>query len=96
MDIRELLSIAADDIEDLPTYLGNVNDAFNLFNDGQVALLEQAQAESAEWKKKYEETAAKNYELIMAETGTPEDNGENSEGEEKSLEDIVAENLKED
>lgn len=95
MDLLELLGL--DEIEDYEGWCNDVKAAWPIYNDGQVAAIEQATAETAQWKDKYEEAAAKNYELIMAETGKTEEveSTEEEPEEEKSLEEIVQENLKE-
>lgn len=93
MDIFELLAGMTDEIEDYPAYLANINDAFTSYNDGQVALIEQRNQEIEELRRENTDLKAKNYELIMAETGKSEDEKEPEEDEELSIEDRVKENL---
>lgn len=93
MDIFELLAGITDEIEDYPAYLSNLNDAFTSYNDGQVALIEQRNQEIEELRRENADLKVKNYELIMAETGKPEEEEEPDEEEELSIEDKVKENL---
>lgn len=93
MDIFELLAGISDEIEDYPAYLSNINDAFTTYNDGQVALIEQHNQEIEELRRENTDLKAKNYELIMAETGKTEDEEEPEEDEELTIEDKVKENL---
>jgi hypothetical protein len=93
VDIFELLAGITDEIEDYPAYLVNINDAFTSYNDGQVALIEQRNQEIEELRRENTDLKAKNYELIMAETGKSEDEEEPEEDEELSIEDRVKENL---
>lgn len=91
MDIFELLAGITGEIEDYPAYLSNINDAFTSYNDGQVALIEQRNQEIEELRHENTDLKAKNYELIMAETGKTEE--EEEPDEESSIEDKVKENL---
>lgn len=93
MDIFELLAGITDEIEDYPAYLANINDAFTSYNDGQVALIEQRNQEIEELRRENTDLKAKNYELIMAETGKSEEEEEPAEDEELTIEDRVKENL---
>lgn len=93
MDIFELLAGITDEIEDYPEYLSNINDAFTAYNDGQVALIEQRSQEIEELRRENTDLKAKNYELIMAETGKSEEEEESEETEELTIEDRVKENL---
>ena len=93
MDIFELLAGITDEIEDYPAYLSNINDAFTSYNDGQVALIEQRNQEIEELRRENTDLKAKNYELIMAETGKSEEEEEPDEDEELTIEDRVKENL---
>ena len=93
MDIFELLAGISDEIEDYPAYLSNINDAFTSYNDGQVALIEQRNQEIEELRHENTDLKAKNYELIMAETGKGEEEEEPEETEELTIEDKVKENL---
>lgn len=93
MDIFELLAGITDEIEDYPAYLANINDAFTSYNDGQVALIEQRNQEIEELRRENTDLKAKNYELIMAETGKSEKEEEPDEEEELTIEDKVKENL---
>lgn len=93
MDIFELLSGITDEIEDYPAYLSNINDAFTSYNDGQVALIEQRNQEIEELRRENTDLKAKNYELIMAETGKIDEEEEPEEDEELTIEDRVKENL---
>lgn len=93
MDIFELLAGITNEIEDYPGYLANINDAFTSYNDGQVALIEQRNQEIEELRRENTDLKAKNYELIMAETGKPEEEDKPAEDEELTIEDRVKENL---
>ena len=93
MDIFELLAGITDEIEDYPAYLANINDAFTSYNDGQVALIDQRNQEIEELRRENTDLKAKNYELIMAETGKAEEEEEPEEDEELTIEDKVKENL---
>ena len=94
MDIFELLAGITEEIEDYPAYLSNINDAFTSYNDGQVALIEQRNQEIEELRRENTDLKAKNYELIMAETGKSEEAEEEpEETEELTIEDKVKENL---
>lgn len=93
MDIFELLAGITEEIEDYPAYLSNINDAFTSYNDGQVALIEQRNQEIEELRRENTDLKAKNYELIMAETGKTEEEEEPEETEELTIEDKVKENL---
>lgn len=93
MDIFELLAGISDEIEDYPAYLTNINDAFTSYNDGQVALIEQRNQEIEDLRRENTGLKAKNYELIMAETGKSEEEEEPDEEEELTIEDKVKENL---
>lgn len=94
MDIFELLAGITDEIEDYPAYLSNINDAFTSYNDGQVALIEQRNQEIEELRRENTDLKAKNYELIMAETGKSEEEDEApEETDELTIEDKVKENL---
>ena len=93
MDIFELLAGITEEIEDYPAYLANINDAFSSYNDGQVALIEQRNQEIEELRRENTDLKAKNYELIMAETGKTEEPEESEETEELSIEEKVKENL---
>lgn len=93
MDIFELLEGISDEIEDYPAYLTNINDAFTLYNDGQVALIEQRNQEIEDLRRENTDLKAKNYELIMAETGKGEKKEDPDEEEELTIEDKVKENL---
>lgn len=93
MDIFELLAGITDEIEDYPAYLSNINDAFTSYNDGQVALIEQRNQENDELRRENTDLKAKNYELIMAETGKTEPEEEPKDDEELTIEDKVKENL---
>lgn len=93
MDIFELLEGITDEIEDYPAYLASINDAFTAYNDGQVALIEQRNQDIEELRRENTDLKARNYELIMAETGKTEEEGEPDEEEELTIEDKVKENL---
>lgn len=93
MDIFELLAGITDEIEDYPAYLSNINDAFTSYNDGQVALIEQRNQEIEDLRRENTDLKAKNYELIMAETGKTEEVDEASEEDEMTIEDKIKENL---
>lgn len=93
MDIFELLAGITEEIEDYPAYLSNINDAFTSYNDGQVALIEQRNQEIEDLRRENIDLKAKNYELIMAETGKSEEEYDAPEEDEMTIEDKVKENL---
>lgn len=93
MDIFELLAGISEEIEDYPAYLSNINDAFTSYNDGQVALIEQRNQEIEDLRRENTDLKAKNYELIMAETGKSEEEEDPEEEDELTIEDLVKENL---
>lgn len=93
MDIFELLAGITDEIEDYPAYLSNIDEAFTSYNDGQVALIEQRNQEIEELRRENTDLKAKNYELIMAETGKGEEEEEPDKEEELTIEDKVKDNL---
>jgi hypothetical protein len=67
MTLDELL--AMEEVEDWGAWRGEVSNAYQTVNAGFNARVEELESEVAEWKKKYEETAAHNYELMRAVTG---------------------------
>lgn len=93
MDIFELLAGITEEIEDYPAYLSNINDAFTSYNDGQVALIEQRNQEIEDLRRENIGLKAKNYELIMAETGKSEEENDAPEEDEMPIEDKVKANL---
>ena len=93
MDIFELLAGITDEIEDYPAYLSIINEAFTSYNDGQVALIEQRNQEIEELRRENTELKAKNYEIIMAETGKAEEEEDPAEEEKLTIEDKVKETL---
>lgn len=93
MDIFELLAGITDEIGDYPAYLSNINEAFTSYNDGQVALIEQRNQEIEDLRRENTDLKAKNYELIMAETGKAEEVDDAPEEDEMTIEDKVKENL---
>lgn len=93
MDIFELLAGITEEIEDYPAYLSNIDDAFTSYNEGQVALIEQRNQEIEELRRENTDLKAKNYELIMAETGKSKEEEEPDEEEELTIEDKVKDNL---
>lgn len=93
MTLDELL--AMDEIEDLSEWRNGVSQGVADLSAGMQARLSELEGKLAEAESRYQETAARNYELMIAATAPADDDGE--EGEEtqediaeKSIEDLFA------
>lgn len=71
MTLEELL--AMEEVEDWGAWRGDVANAYQNVSAGYNAKVEELEASVADWKKKYEETAAHNYELMRAVTSEKKD-----------------------
>ena len=95
MEFRDLVFL--DEIEDMDGWRGELREAFGLYDDGVKARIAELENAVYELEEKYKETAAKNYELMLAVTDTPSDEPETGEdGEEVDIESVVLENIKGD
>lgn len=91
MTIEELL--AMEDIEDMGVWKDSIRDEYANVSEGYQAKVKEMEATIAELEKKYEETAARNYELMLAVTDKPE--AETEEAEEVDAEEEAAEAIEE-
>lgn len=82
MTLDELL--AMDEIEDLSEWRNGVSQGVADLSAGMQARLSELEEKLAEAERRYQETAARNYELMIAATA-PAD-GEGGEGEESQEE----------
>ena len=93
MTLDELL--AMDEIEDLPEWRAGVSQGVADLSAGMQARLSELEEKLAEAERRYQETAARNYELMIAATAPAADEseeGEESQEEiaEKSIYDLFA------
>lgn len=93
MTLDELL--AMDEIEDLPEWRDSVSKGVADLSAGMQARLSELEEKLTEAERKYQETAARNYELMVAATAPTGDEGsepEESQEEiaEKSIDDLFA------
>lgn len=93
MTLDELL--AMDEIEDLPEWRNGVSQGVADLSAGMQARLSELEDKLAEAERRYQETAARNYELMVAATAPAADEG--GEGEEsqeeiaeRSIDDLFA------
>lgn len=91
MTLDELLSI--DEIEDLSEWRNGVSQGVADLSAGMQARLSELEEELAEAERKYQATAARNYELMIAATAPAADEGEEGEESqeeiaEKSIDDL--------
>lgn len=93
MTLDELL--AMDEIEDLSEWRNGVSQGVADLSAGMQARISELEEKLAEAERRYQETAARNYELMLAATAPTE--GEGEEGEEspeeiaeKSIADLFA------
>lgn len=93
MTLDELL--AMDEIEDLSEWRNGVSQGVADLSAGMQARLSELEEKLTEAERKYQEVAARNYELMVAATAPAADEGE--EGEEtqeeiaeKSIDDLFA------
>lgn len=92
MTLDELL--AMDEIEDLTEWRNGVSQGVADLSAGMQARLSELEEKLTEAERRYQETAARNYELMIAATA-PADEGEEGEESqeeiaEKSIEDLFA------
>lgn len=93
MTLDELL--AMDEIEDLSEWRNGVSQGVADLSAGMQARLSELEDKLAEAERKYQETAARNYELMVAATAPAPDEGEAGEASqeeiaEKSIDDLFA------
>lgn len=93
MTLDELL--AMDEIEDLTEWRNSVSQGVADLSAGMRARLSEIEEKLAESERKYQETAARNYELMVAATAPAGDEGRDTEEspeeiEKKSIDDLFA------
>ena len=93
MTLDELL--AMDEIEDLPAWRNGVSQGVADLSAGMQARLSELEEKLTEAERRYQETAARNYELMVAATAPAADEGEEGEESqeeiaEKSIDDLFA------
>lgn len=93
MTLDELL--AMDEIEDLSEWRNGVSQGVADLSAGMQARLSELEEKLTEAERKYQEVAARNYELMVAATAPAADEGEESEESqeeiaEKSIDDLFA------
>lgn len=93
MTLDELL--AMDEIEDLSEWRNGVSQGVADLSAGMQARLSELEEKLTEAERKYQETAARNYELMVAATAPVADEGEEGEESqeeiaEKSIDDLFA------
>lgn len=92
MTLDELL--AMDEIEDLSEWRNGVSQGVADLSAGMQSRLSELEEKVAEAERRYQETAARNYELMIAATAPADEveEGEESQEEiaEKSIDDLFA------
>lgn len=93
MTLDELL--AMDEIEDLSEWRNGVSQGVADLSAGMQARLSELEEKLTEAERKYQEVAARNYELMVAATAPAADEGEEGEESqeeiaEKSIDDLFA------
>lgn len=93
MTLDELL--AMDEIEDLSEWRAGVSQGVADLSAGMQARLSELEEKLTEAERRYQETAARNYELMIAATAPAADEGEAGEESqeeiaEKSIDDLFA------
>lgn len=93
MTLDELL--AMDEIEDLSEWRNGVSQGVADLSAGMQARLSELEEKLTEAERKYQEVAARNYELMVAATAPVPDEGEEGEESqeeiaEKSIDDLFA------
>ena len=93
MTLDELLSM--DEIEDLTEWRDGVSQGVADLSAGMQARLSELEEKLTEAERKYQETAARNYELMVATTASCGDEGSDPEESpeeiaEKSIDDLFA------
>lgn len=93
MTLDELL--AMDEIEDLSEWRNGVSQGVADLSAGMQARLSELEEKLAEAERRYQETAARNYELMIAATAPADGEGEEDEESqeeiaEKSIDDLFA------
>lgn len=93
MTLDELLSL--DEIEDLSEWRSGVSQGVADLSAGMQARLSELEDKLTEAERKYQEVAARNYELMVAATAPAADEGEEAEETqeeiaEKSIDDLFA------
>lgn len=77
MGMEELLQ--RQEIEDYESWRGEIAEEYNRYSEGVNARVKELEAANAELETKYQETAARNYELMVSATGQQEPEPENPE-----------------
>lgn len=77
MTLEELLSM--DEIEDLPEWRAGVSQAVADLTAGMQAMISELEEKLAGAERRYQETAARNYELMVAATAPAGDEGSDPE-----------------
>ena len=93
MTLDELLAV--DEIEDLSEWRAGVSQGVADLTAGMQARLSELEEKLTEAERRYQETAARNYELMIAATAPAPDGGEEGEESqeeiaEKSIDDLFA------
>lgn len=93
MTLDELLSL--DEVEDLSEWRSSVSQGVADLSAGMQARLSELEDKLTEAERKYQEVAARNYELMVAATAPAADEGEEAEETqeeiaEKSIDDLFA------
>lgn len=95
MTLDELL--AMDEIEDLSEWRNGVSQGVADLSAGMQARLSEVEEKLTEAERKYQEVAARNYELMVAATAPADGDGDGEKGEEsqeeiaeKSIDDLFA------
>ena len=88
MTLDELL--AMDEIEDLPEWRNGVSQCVADLSAGMQARLSDLEEKLTEAERKYQEVAARNYELMVAVTAPSDDGEEGEESHEEIAEKSIA------
>lgn len=94
MTLDELL--AMEEIEDLDEWRTNVREGVDGLSAGFQARLAELEDKLTEATNKYNETAARNYELLLAATEAPAVDEDGEDKEEPTGEDAINDLFKED
>lgn len=94
MTLDELL--AMDEIEDLSEWRNGVSQGVADLSAGMQARLSELEEKLTEAERKYQEVAARNYELMVAATAPADDEGEEGEESQEEIADKSIADLFED
>lgn len=83
MTLDELL--AMDEIEDLPEWRDGVSQGVTDLSAGMQARISELEEKLTEAERKYQETAARNYELMVAATAPAGDEGSDTEESQEEI-----------